>query len=457
MQSPIAVLAAAPARLRGVAVASLCVALTGCASFHAKPIDPQAEAAAFEARTLGPAPWGLAVLQTEAEQRSPELALARAQRQTAEAAAITAGARPNPALSTSAQKNTSAEPGAKAWTYGLGLDIPIETAGKRDIRMARAAWQARAAAYAEAEARWRVRGKVSEAYIAAFPMDELARERSDLQESLSQETQKRLASGMVSSGEALQARLAAKQALLAVEETRRRRADSLRTLAASIGVPERAMPGANLPFTDLSAEALPDPVAIEAVAKSALQVRPDVLAALAEYEAAQAALQLEIAKQYPDLSIGPGYSWDAGALKWSLALGLVLPLFDRNQGPIAEAEAKREEAAARFKAMQEQAIADIGGSQAAYMQAMRLLELTRAMAVDQRARLRSAEQAFQAGASDRLALLAAKLEASTAASARIDALLEAHRAAGQLENALRRSLPPASAASIPPSESKGQP
>ena len=221
---------------------------------------------------------------------------------------------------------------------------------------------------------------------------------------------------------------------------RRRRIESLHKLAASIGMPERALEGATLPFRDLSAEALPSATAIDEAAKAALQARPDVLASLAAYEASQTALQLEIAKQYPDLSIGPGYSWDAGALKWSLALGLMLPLFDRNRGPIAEAEAKREEAAASFRATQEQAIADIASARAAYAQARRQLALAQAMVDDQAKRLLSAERAFRAGATDRLALLAAQVEASVTQSTHIDALLDVHRTAGMLETALRQSL-----------------
>ncbi|HVL43957.1 MAG TPA: TolC family protein [Acidovorax sp.] len=440
MKASTAEQAAARAHWRWLALPSLCAALTGCAHYLPHPIDPQAEAAAFDARTLDSGPWSLAALQAEAEQRNPELAIARAQRKTAEAAAIAAGARPNPALSTSAQKNTRAERGAKAWTYDLGLAIPIETAGKRDIRLARAAWQAQAAAYAEAETLWRVRGQVREAYIGAFPAEQQARERAALLASLSEETQKRLAAGMVSSGEVLQTRLAAQQAALAVEDAHRRRIESLHKLAASIGVPERALEGATLPFSDLSAETLPSAAVIDEVAKTALQARPDVLASLAAYESSQAALQLEIARQYPDLSIGPGYAWDAGALKWSLALGLMLPLFDRNQGPIAEAEAKREEAAASFRATQEQAIAEIAAARFAYAQAARQLALTQAMGDGQARRLRSAEWAFGAGAADRLALLAAQVEASAAQSTRLAALLDAHRAAGQLEAALRQPL-----------------
>jgi outer membrane protein TolC len=36
-----------------------------------------------------------------------------------------------------------------------------------------------------------------------------------------------------------------------------------------------------------------------------------VLAALADYAASEAALRLEIAKQYPDIHLNPGYQLDA--------------------------------------------------------------------------------------------------------------------------------------------------
>ena len=45
----------------------------------------------------------------------------------------------------------------------------------------------------------------------------------------------------------------------------------------------------------------------------ALTHRADVLAALAEYAAAEALLRSEIAKQYPDIHLNPGYSFDTGA------------------------------------------------------------------------------------------------------------------------------------------------
>jgi outer membrane protein TolC len=66
---------------------------------------------------------------------------------------------------------------------------------------------------------------------------------------------------------------------------------------------------------------------------------------LAEYNASQSALQLEIAKQYPDIHLNPGYEFDQGDNKWSPGLTVTLPILNQNKGPIAEAEAKRTEAA----------------------------------------------------------------------------------------------------------------
>lgn len=420
--------------------AVLCAALAGCASYHPQPIDPQAEAAAFNARILGPGPWRLASLQEEAVLRHPEAIVAAARHKAANAATLSAGARLNPALSASAQKNTSAEPGSQAWTYGLGLGIPLEVAGRRDLRAARAAWLARSAQQSQADALWRIRSRTREAYLAAYPLDRQAVERASIQDELTQETERRLAAGMVGKGEALQARLAARQAQLAVQDARRRNDEGRRKLAASIGLPARALDAAVLAFDDLDAVKLPSRGEIAKSAEHALQTRPDVLAALADYEASQTALQQEISRQYPDVSVGPGYTWDAGALKWSLGLALSLPVFDRNRGPIAEAEARREEAAASFGAIQAQAIAEIGDTQATYGQITQQWRSAEHIADDQRARLHAAEAAFQAGAIDRLALLAARLEASAAEATRLETLLEAHRAAGRVEDALRRPL-----------------
>jgi outer membrane protein TolC len=66
--------------------------------------------------------------------------------------------------------------------------------------------------------------------------------------------------------------------------------------------------------------------------------------ALAQYAVAEADLRVEITKQYPDLELAPGYSWDqgciAGSRRWHSNL-----LLNKNKGPIGEAIARRNQVA----------------------------------------------------------------------------------------------------------------
>src|SRR5258708_38613227 len=84
----------------------------------------------------------------------------------------------------------------------------------------------------------------------------------------------------------------------------------------------------------------------------ALLNRIDLRRQLAQYAAADEALKLEIAKQYPDINLAGGYSWEGRGKILELGPSAVLRVFNRNQGPIAEAEARRREIAAQFLAMQ---------------------------------------------------------------------------------------------------------
>ena len=73
---------------------------------------------------------------------------------------------------------------------------------------------------------------------------------------------------------------------------------------------------------------------------------PAVLLARAEYAAAEKALELEVRKQYPDLTLGGGYGTDEGQSRILFGAGLPLPLLNRNRRAIAEARANRDVARA---------------------------------------------------------------------------------------------------------------
>ena len=68
-----------------------------------------------------------------------------------------------------------------------------------------------------------------------------------------------------------------------------------------------------------------------------------------EYEEAEETLRLEVARQYPDLTLGPLLESDEGRSKVGLLGGLPIPLWNANQKRIAEARVERELARAAFE------------------------------------------------------------------------------------------------------------
>jgi outer membrane protein TolC len=134
----------------------------------------------------------------------------------------------------------------------------------------------------------------------------------------------------------------------------------------------------------------------------------------------------------------PGYQFDEGEHKWTLGLSFELPLLNRNQGPIAEAEGRRKEAAARFLALQaqvigaiEQATSEFNALREQQVRARNLLDLQR----QQRA---ATEAAFKAGSADRLELTSANFEAAVAELTAADLEARELAAVGHLEDALQQ-------------------
>ncbi|MCB9920245.1 MAG: TolC family protein [Planctomycetes bacterium] len=70
----------------------------------------------------------------------------------------------------------------------------------------------------------------------------------------------------------------------------------------------------------------------------------------ARYEVSEQKLRLEVAHQYPDITLGPNYEREGKTDRYGLSLGINLPLFDQNQRAIADAKAERTTARARYVA-----------------------------------------------------------------------------------------------------------
>jgi outer membrane protein TolC len=255
-----------------------------------------------------------------------------------------------------------------------------------------------------------------------------------------------LVAGSVSEFEVTQARTALETTQLARQDAVGKFNQAQVELGHALGLPTHALSAVSFSFAGF--DEFPKELTKPEVRRDALLNRADVRGALAEYAASQSALQLEIANQYPDLHLGPGYAWNngnAGDSQWSLGLTVTLPVLNHNQGPVAEAEAKRMQAAAHFLTVQANAIAEIESALAGYSAALQQVTTAKALLDNSQKRLDSFRIQEKAGEVEPQAVATAEVEFVTGAQNRLNALIQAQQALGRLEDAVQSplTLPPA--------------
>ena len=292
---------------------------------------------------------------------------------------------------------------------------------------------------------WKVRAQVRSAlveYLAAKRNVSLLEDEERLGAEQVALLEQRFAVGMIPRPEVDTARIQHTQTLLAVRAAEGRISQAEASLAAAIGIPTAALKGVKIVWPSFDQPPSAASLHPATIQEDAVLNRLDIRRGLADYSAAEAALQLEIAKQYPDFDLGPDYAFEEGTHLFSVALGLTLPVFNRNQGPIAEAQARRDQMAAQFIGVQASGIADSEQALAKYSAAMNQLAEARRLMQQSVTQEQAAEKALEAGESDRVALNGTQLQAAVIAVAQLDALFSAQQALGDLENAVQRPLLP---------------
>lgn len=427
---------------------TLALLLTACATqtYEPKPLEPVQAMESFNARTLADAglgevaAWGLPELTQAALRLHPELNVARAQWRAAQAGEITAGQKPNPTISTSGEHHSEHQ-GVSPWTLNLGIDIPIETHGKREARMAQKAALSEAARLEIAQTAWnirsRVRARLLELYAIEQQAAQLQREEA-LQLKIVGLLEARVNAGMVAGTDLSDARLHWQKTRMLHDVETSRLLEARAALAAAVGVPDSALENATLSFSTF--EQTTDTLPARDVQRAALLNRIEIRKALASYEAAEARLKLEIARQYPDLSLSPGVSWDQADFKWSLGLSLVLALMNKNEGPIAEAGAAREVEAEKFNALQAGIIGEQAQAWARWQGAQNDILKAQQLTTAQSARLAQTQRQFDIGYADRLELTTTQMALVGAEAVVLAARLKTQRALGALEDTVQQPL-----------------
>ncbi|NBX00696.1 MAG: TolC family protein [Methylophilaceae bacterium] len=381
--------------------------------------------------------WGENELSLSALFFHPDLNTARAQWRAAQAAQMTAAQRPEIGINGSAD-NHSQSANKSPWTYTLGIDIPIVTAGKREAQIAQAAGLTEAARIEIAQTAWQVHSRVAKSLLEfqySVAQSAILKNEVTLRTAIADMLVKRMDAGMASSIEVSNARISLQKAEQAYM------AESGRIAALGAALANDAGLSLNM-FSQLKVQpfAKTEPVSLNDLQYEALLNRLDIRASLARYEAAEAKLRLEIAKQYPDITLSPSKTLDQGDKIWSLGFSSLLTLINKNRGMIAEATALRELEVTQFEALQAKVIGDLNQSKAAYQAALEANTKAEAVLESQQKRTEQAERQFNAGFADRLAFTSTQLENIIATQSVLSTAYQAQITKLNLEDVLQRSL-----------------
>jgi outer membrane protein TolC len=429
------------------AIAAGILLVTGCTTYEPKPLDlashaiewgerrPGSDEVRALADRLGATPDapgafdpddGLSVDEAElvALVFNADLRLARARAGVAAASAEHAGLWDDPTVSVDVLRIT--ESVSHPWVISPRIAFTIPISGRLEVEKERADAAAHAELHRVAEAEWDVRRAVRTRWSTAFSSRVELEETQRLVERL--ETIVASTERLVEVGEMDRT----EATLFAVELVQRRsELHRLRADVEEIELDLRSLLGL-VPDAPLHLDtALWTGEPIDDVDAATMAETNQTLARLrADYDVAEATLEREVRKQYPDLVIGPAYEYDEGQSKIGLGAGLPLPIFNANRQGIAEATAERELARAAFETTYERLAGNLAATQrrrAAYRAQREEMETALVPLVD-----RQVDDAFQLlalGESGGLVLLESLVRAHTAKTELIELRLREAEAA----------------------------
>lgn len=434
--------------------------VSACTQYTARPVQLTAIAAQRDHRTLdlgqvagaclrlapksecNPARLDRVMLYAAMFGTNPAIAAARDHVASALAAVRSArqGAGPKLTLTT---EYAGAAPDPSPWLLGASSEIPLDIGGARAVRIGSAELAVVTARYDLAETVWSARMTMVRGLAQVLVAERQIAASNDLvtlQERRFAAMERRVNAGEASRAEQERVRADLADARHRHADAEARRQAGLVELANAIGVPPASL--AERVFAWDSFEA-PDDLGLvrEDERRTALVARADLLKSMIAYDQAELDLRGEVAKQYPAITVGPGFTWERGLVKIPFNLGLSLPPFDLNRKAIATATARRSEAGAKLEAEYAAAAGAVDGALAQARAVRRSLADLRRLDLPIAARLATqADRELAAGSLDRADWAAARAGRLTTRLQELDALARALTADMALEDALRRPL-----------------
>ena len=305
-----------------------------------------------------------------ATERNPSLAAVRSEIDIAQATRFDASRRPNPALTLTSEGFPLRQENRATFFNNQDLtvrfDQEIELRGRRGLRTLAADASIDAARARVDDAQRVLTLDVQRAYFQAVlaTVDrEVARTSLEEIDRALGLNQARFKEGEISGGELrrLQVeRLRFVDDVFAAELALRNARSALLVLMNvtslahdfEVTEPLAASPSASPTALGVVAAVLPDRIGGQGSALSidAVARRPDVLAAQRDIARADTETRLQRALRTPNLTLGGGYMRSFGTNAFVFGATMPVPLFNRNQGGIARADAERQQAASRARA-----------------------------------------------------------------------------------------------------------
>ena len=291
---------------------------------------------------------------------NPDLRALRAQQQVADAQVFASGLLPDPQLSLGVDQVLS--PRGQGLSSAFAGSLTLDLLGALVTRSVERQIAGSAAEQVRLDIAWQEWLTAGQARLLAIRLPrqrmaaQLARQAADVAESGLRRTLAAAARGDLKGDEVEARRIAASDASTRALAAERDAETSALELNRIVGL----VPGEVLRVADaqpLDEWRPPDPEALFAAARSA---RLDLQAFASGYDSQQAALHRAVLSQYPRLSITLNRARDTSSVQtFGPAVALDVPIWNRNRGAIAVAEATRTRLRSEFAARLHQTRADI--------------------------------------------------------------------------------------------------
>lgn len=446
----------------------LCL-LSACAKekYQAKPIEPAQITAklinkdindagfkaylikqGYQESKLPFSSWGLKELTLCALYYHSKLDVAKAQLALAVTNLETAGLKNSVILSGNLARSNQANGDIRPWAYGLNVEIPIETANKRNIRIEEAQHLVEVARIDVAETAWQLRSQIAADLLRfhenSAQIQALSKELTQ-KDALLKIIEKRMQLGELSSNEFHAAKLQYQKTLFSLNTEQVKTSEIIAALASDVGLTQEKFSQLVVKSVDVDTSLTEQASYFKLSSKNKLQEsallnRLDIRRSLEKYAAAEAKIKLEVAKQTPDISLTPGFAFEFGDKVWSLGFSTLLNLLNKHPTLIQEATRLREIEGAQFEALQATIIGELDQQLAKYEASAQQLNKLKEQQVAQSAFDKKIQKQFDAGLIDKLELTQHQLNASLLEQQLVVAQFNLLNTGLSIENMMQRPL-----------------